>query len=181
MSSQHSTGVKWEWLQDNFTWPGFWPNFPDSLKLEQLPLGSLAGSLPRGNPAVPKPPLPGLAAGLDGGSSLHVSPFCVSQVGVGVKPLLHPSDTLTVSVPGINTQHSLSYRVDERMRKAIFLLPQVLSQSASRSPGEQCSLSAWCYFLQSTHSDQWQILIKNSGRMQLIYCKSPKCQLKKPF
>lgn len=64
--------------------------------------------------------MPGLAAGLDGGSSLHASPFCVSQVGVGVKPLLHPSDTLTVSVRGINTQHSVSYRVDERMREAIY-------------------------------------------------------------
>lgn len=65
--------------------------FPDRPKLEQLPQGSLEGSLPHGNPAVPKPPMPGLAAGLDGGSSLHASPFCISQVGVGVKPLLHPS------------------------------------------------------------------------------------------
>lgn len=42
-----------------------------------------------------------------------------------------------------------------------------------RSLGEQCLLSAQCYFLQNTHSDQWQILIKISGRMQLICCKSP--------
>jgi len=116
---QLSVGGKLRCPQDNLTPPGK-PRrkLPDRLKLGQPPQGCLAGSLPRSHPAVPKPPVPGLAAGLDRSSSIHASPLCVPQVAVGVKPLHHPSQYSRCLHTRYYLGCTLSYGVGERRRKA---------------------------------------------------------------